>query len=475
MNYRITPAPTPVVVAWPTQLARITGVLVLAATSLLGLPASTNASMNSDEGKSAGKLLSQRERAAFIDRNLEHRFEHTLPALMRREGIDMWLLLSREYNEDPVLKTMLPASWMSARRHTMLVIYDPGEGQALERLAVARYAVSDLFTQAWDKEQQPDQWQALAAIIRERDPERIGINRSVDFALADGISSTEYDSLRSALGNDLNQRLVPAQPLAIAWLETRSEPEMSVYPDLVALGHSLIARAFSNEVVTPGETTTEDVIWWLREQSAALGLGNWFHPTVSIQRADRQAFDQVEAFSKRAGDNVIQPGDLLHMDFGLTYLRLNTDQQQHAYVLKPGETDAPQGLKDALAAANRLQDIVTGAFATGKTGNQVLSKARTQAIKESLKPVIYTHPLGVHGHGAGPTIGLWDQQEGVPVAGDYPLYPDTAYSIELNAASTIPEWDKEIRIMLEEDAFFDGEKVTYLKGRQTQFHLISSP
>ena len=419
-------------------------------------------------------FLDMRQRATLIDQILEERMTDVLPALMRRENIDMWIIMSREYNEDPVIKTMLPSTWFSARRHTMLIIFDPGEGKALERLAIARYAVGELFEKAWDKEQQPDQWQALAAQIREKNPNTIAVNISRHFALADGMSSTEYQLLYHALTEEYRSRLVSAEMLAIAWLETRSALEMQYYPQLTELGHQLIATAFSNEVVTPGQSTTDDVVWWLRNKSTELGLGNWFHPTVSVQRADDEQFDQLTAFSKRPGENIIQPGDLLHVDFGITGLRLNTDQQQHAYVLKPGETSVPESLANALVAANRLQDILTGNFQTGRSGNDILALTRKMAMDEGLKPAIYTHPLGLHGHAAGPTIGMWDAQEGVPVKGDYPMFPDTVYSIELNAASYIPEWDKEVRIMLEEDAFFDGEQVRYISGRQKTFHLISS-
>ena len=419
-------------------------------------------------------FLDMKQRATLIDQILEERMTDVLPALMRREKIDMWIIMSREYNEDPVIRTMLPSTWISARRHTMLVIYDPGEGKALERLAVARYSVGDLFEKAWDKEEQPDQWQALVDLIKEKDPRKIAINTSRHFALADGMSSTEYRLLYSALSDELKSRLVPAEPLAIAWLETRSDLEMQYYPELTDLGHQLIATAFSNEVVTPGISTTDDVVWWLRNKSTEMGLSNWFHPTVSIQRANGEQFDQLTAFSKRPGENVIQPGDLIHVDFGITGLRLNTDQQQHAYVLKPGETSPPESLVIALATANRLQDILTGNFQVGRSGNEILAMSLKMAMDEGISPAIYTHPLGLHGHAAGPTIGMWDAQEGVPVKGDYPVFPDTAYSIELNAASFIPEWDKEIRIMLEEDAFFDGDQVRYLSGRQKDFHLISS-
>ena len=212
--------------------------------------------------------------------------------------------------------------------------------------------------------------------------------------------------------------------------------------------------------------------WWFREKFRELKLNTWFHPTVSIQRQDAEKFDHLEAFSKRPEETIIQPGDLLHVDFGITYLRLNTDTQQHAYVLKDGETEAPEFLKNALKRANRLQDIFTANFEEGKTGNEILKQSREQAIAEGITPSIYSHPIGYHGHGAGTTLGMWDSQQGVPHTGDYPLHLDTAYSIELNAATFIEEWDKEIRIMLEEDAYFDKTGVNYINGRQTELILI---
>nr|WP_139138952.1 M24 family metallopeptidase [Alteromonas confluentis] len=419
-------------------------------------------------------IADMKKRSEIIDEILAQRFEQILPGIMRRSGIDMWVIMSREYNEDPVLKTMLPSTWMSARRHTMLVIYDAGQGKPLEMLAVARYAVGNEFKKAWDKEKQPDQWAALSDIIEKRQPKKIGINTSNAFALADGMSSTEKQKLTQALSPEYRSRLVSAEKLAIGWLETRSALEMQIYPQLAAIGHQLIATAFSNEVVSPGKTTSDDLVWWFRDQSTKLGVSNWFHPSVSIQRADNAEFDQIKTFSEDGSESVIQPGDLLHVDFGITYLRLNTDQQQHAYVLKPGETKAPERLQKALANANRLQTLLINNFKLGHSGNEILKRTRQQAISEGIKPSVYTHPLGFHGHAAGPTIGMWDAQEGLPVVGDYPLYPNTAFSIELNAATFVPEWNKEIRIMLEEDAFFDGDKVEYIDGRQTDFHLIRS-
>lgn len=418
------------------------------------------------------QILTMRERAEVINAILEDRLTHLLPKLMEREAIDMWLLISREYNEDPILKTLLPATWLSARRRTILVLYNPGEGKAVERFAVARYSIANVFDKAWDKETQPDQWQALVDLIELKKPQKIAVNQSSHFALADGMTATEMTELKQALSKLLADKLVSSEPLALAWLETRSKMEMDYYPLLTDIGHSLIARAFSKEVIKPGVTTTTDVEWWLAEQTRSLRLLNWFHPSVSLQRADRKMFEPLTTFSQPLSGEVILPGDLLHVDFGIQYLRLHSDQQQHAYVLREGETDAPQYLKQALANANRLQDIFTQNFVAGQSGNNILKLSRQQAIAQGIKPTIYTHPIGSYGHAAGTTIGLWDAQQGVAVQGDYPLHKDTAYSIELNAATMIPQWGKEIRVMLEEQGFFDGEKLEYLSGRQTAFHLI---
>jgi hypothetical protein len=418
------------------------------------------------------KTLDMKERAVIVDRWLQDRMAAVLPDLMKRTGIDMWLIIAREYNEDPILRTMLPSTWQSARRTTILVIYDPGDQKPLETMAMARYAVGDLFRKVWDKETQPDQWKALAALIKEKDPKKIGINKSVTFGHADGLSATHYDMLTSNLEDKYVKRLTSAESLGIGWLETRTESEMIVYPNIVRMAHQIIAEGFSEKVIQPGVTTTDDVVWWYRDKIRSAGYTTWFHPSVSIQRKDEASFEHLRSFSDRPEDEIILPGDLLHVDFGITYLRLNTDTQQHAYVLKSGETNPPDFLVKAFAQGNQVQDIFLNNFKTGKTGNEILQQSLTEARGMGLKPTIYTHPIGYHGHAAGPTIGMWDQQEGVPIAGDYPLYPNTAYSIELNNATFIKEWNKEIRIMLEEDAYFDGDVVRYIDGRQTELMTI---
>ncbi|MBA4198735.1 MAG: Xaa-Pro aminopeptidase [Chitinophaga sp.] len=418
------------------------------------------------------QILPLREQAKVVDEVLADRLNNLLPQLMDKNGIDMWVMITREYNEDPIVKTILPATWLNARRRTIIVFYNNAEKKVFKKLAVTRYAVGNEIQAAWDMQRFPDQWDALKNIIETYQPKKIAINTSENFGHADGLDYTEHDLLMKKLSPIYQQRVVSSEPLAVSWLETRTEREMQIYPQLISITHAIIAEGFSNKVITPGITSTEDLVWWFRQKVNDLGLTTWFHPSVEIQRNDAATFDHLKAFTNADVKNIIQPGDLLHVDFGITYLRLNTDVQEHAYVLKANETDAPVFLKDALAKTNRLQDILTTQFKENKTGNQILADALAQAGKENIKASIYTHPIGYHGHAAGPTIGLWDMQNGVPGSGDFPMHYKTCYSIELNAAHFIKEWNKEIRIMLEQDGYFDADGFRYINNRQTQLHLI---
>ncbi|HTL09328.1 MAG TPA: M24 family metallopeptidase [Chitinophagaceae bacterium] len=419
-----------------------------------------------------GQALPLREQAVIVNNLLSERYNLLLPDLMEATGIDMWIIISREYNEDPVLKTMLPAEWLSARRRTILVFYKLPGKKMCERMAVARYNVGADIKASWDMQKFPNQWSALMDIITSRKPNKIALNTSTDFAHADGLDHTDYNEFMQQLPADYASKIVSAEKLAVGWLETRTAHEMQLYPQLVNETHKIIEEGFSEKVITPGITTTDDLVWWFRQKILALGYDTWFHPSVSIQRNDAETFDHLKSFSNRPAADIILPGDLLHVDIGITYLRLNTDVQQHAYILRPGETTAPAGLQKAFNAANRLQDILTSHFKQGSTGNQVLAAALAQAKAEGLQPSIYTHPIGYNGHAAGPTIGMWDQQGGVPGSGDYPIHYNTAYSIELNAGSMIPEWKKEVRIMLEEDGYFNENGFRYINDRQKEIYLV---
>jgi Xaa-Pro aminopeptidase len=421
---------------------------------------------------SFAQILSEKERAKLKDELLEDRFQNLLPQLMDDADIDMWLIISREYNEDPILKTMLPATWLNARRRTIIVFYRNKAKDTLERLAVARYDIGKSIKSAWEKEKQPDQWKALREIIAERNPKKIGINYSAYFPLADGLVKTDYDELTQNLPDYLKSRLVSAEKLAIGWIETRTEKEMVWFRKLVNITHNIIDEAFSEKVIVPGKTTTDDVVWWMRQKITNLGLETWFHPTVDLQRAKEELKSATESFSKAKVKQVIQKGDLLHCDIGITYIGLNTDCQQMAYVLNDNETEVPTFLAEAYKKGNRLQDILTNNMKTGRTGNEILLRSLQQAKEEGLRPSIYTHPLGTYGHSAGTTIGLWDSQGGVPVRGDYPLHKNTTYAIELNVTVNIPEWQKDIRIMLEEGGFFGDNSFQYINTRQAKIKPI---
>lgn len=418
------------------------------------------------------QILSERERATLKDEILADRFNNLLPHLMDRAGIDMWLVISREYNEDPVMKTMLPALWLNARRRTILVFYRNKVQNTIEKLAVARYDVGKNISSAWDKEQQPDQWARLVEIIKERNPNSIGINMSEHFGIADGLVQTDYQELKEALPKNLEDKLVSAEKLAVGWIETRTQKEMDLYTTLVQITHDIIDEAFSGKVIKPGLTTTDDVVWWMRQKVTDLGLETWFHPTIDVQRDKEALKSHIESFSKAKEEDVIIPGDLLHCDFGITYIGLNTDCQQHAYVLKEGEVEVPSYLSEAFKKGNRVQDIFTSNFEEGKTGNEILLTSLSEAKAEGLRPSIYTHPLGTYGHSAGPTIGMWDSQGGVPGSGDYPLYRNTVYAIELNTTVSIPEWKKDIRIMLEEAGFYGDNGFRYVNIRQEEIKPV---
>lgn len=402
-----------------------------------------------------------RAAAAAGDRLLEQRLETLVPDLMRRYALDAWVIDAREYNEDPVAATMLPATWLgTARRRTILAFRDGGT----TRGAISRYPVGP-FPSAWDPDTEPDQWRALTNFL-EGTTGAVGINTSGTHALADGLSSTEHLELVRALDE---HHLQSAEDVAIGWLETRLPAERDSMAEACAIAHGFLRRALSDEVIRPGTTTTQDVAWWLAQVSHDTGHRNWFHPGVTVQREGDAAASPADGHS----DPTIEVGDLVHIDFGIVRNGYHTDQQQHGYVLGQGQTQPPDTFTAGLDSANRLQTILMEEMAPGRSGNEVLASARGRGAAEGIRPVIYTHPIGLHGHAAGSTIGLWDSQGGVPGAGDYPLGTNTAWSIELAVEIDIPEWGGQPgRIMLEEDAFLGENEIEFLDGRQEDIWLI---
>lgn len=427
-----------------------------------------------------------REQAAMQQEWLQKRLDTFLPGLMRKHGIDMWVVPMREYNEDPIFTAIVSPQTFAARRRTIYVFFDtcaaagtPPSPTCVERIALGGSSQGGVFqarrsakpaTGGRDQQAElwgDEQWQILEDVIEERKPAVIGINRSTVFAFSDGLSSGELAGMTAALGDTWTAKFRNAEGLPLELIAVRLPEEEAFFRRMQELVWSLTQRMFSNEVITPGQTRTSDLVWWWRQQVNDLGLGTWFQPSVDVQR--KGATD-----AQLGADPVIERGDVLHCDVGITAARLNTDTQHLAYVLRPGETDAPAGLKKALAHSNALQDITVEELRPGRSGNEILAASLARMKARGIDGTLYSHPIGLHGHGAGPLIGLWDYQEGVPGRGDAKVIPSMWFSIELQTTTPVPEWNGQpVRIAQEEDVIIDAAgKVRWALRRQDALFLV---
>lgn len=414
-----------------------------------------------------------REQNAIQQQWLKARLERVLPALMRKHRVDMWVVICREYNEDPVFFSLVSPTMMAARRRTIYLFHDRGPDKGLERLALGGGSNGGLYTVFRDGGAEihgDSQWALLRKLIVERNPAAVAVNISRTHAFSDGLSSGEREELEVALGPELMKRVVRAEELPLEYLSVRLPEMLPVYRRMMETVHGLIARAFSSEVIAPGKTTNEDVVWWLRQQVNDLGLGTWFHPSVRVQKPGKAGVSLLESEAGVA----IERGDVLHVDFGITAMRLNTDTQHMGYVLKEGETAPPEGIRAALRNGNRLQDLLLERMKPGRTGNEVLADTLHAMREAGIHGSVYTHPIGDHGHGAGPLIGLWDRQQGAPGRGDVKVIPSTWFSIELSARTPVAEWGgAELWVGMEEDAALDEQgRIQWVLRRQAGYHLV---
>ena len=423
---------------------------------------------------------SLREQAAIQQRWLERRMETILPVLMRKHGVEFWVVPMREYNEDPLFTSLVSPTTFAARRRTIYVFHDRGPAHGVDRIALGGTSQSGVYEAVRTARPVPGdvsgrtaelwgdaQWQVLAELIAERQPRTIGINVSRTWAFADGLTHGEYEGMTQALGPDVAARMRPTELLAVELIASRLPEEAEVFRRMNEVAWEIIRTAFSSEVITPDVTRTDDVVWWMRQRVNDLGLGSWFQPSVSVQR--RGATD-----AELGANPIIRRGDVLHCDFGLVAMRLNTDTQHMGYVLRETERDVPEGLMAALRASNKLQDIVMAEIRPGRSGNDILRASLARMRSEGIDGTVYTHPIGTHGHGAGPLIGLWDYQDGVPGRGDAPVIPGMWYSIELQATSPVEEWGgQRVRSAQEEDMVIGADGIPrWALRRQTDFHLV---
>ena len=430
------------------------------------------------QGRDIDNILSQRRQAEIYNEVLAWRLDNILPRVMQREGIDLWLVICFEYDEDPVFMSLTTRPRMSARRLSILLFHDAPDG--FKKLTASWHGASaagpmytSIFTPEYRQKGANAQFTAVADYITKADPKKIGINYAEhwdyfdDFSHGLGLPAFYKVKLEQALDPKYKARLVSAENVCVGWYETRSPAEQSLYRHLAGIGHDLIREFFSNAVITPDVTTAADVEWWFRERIARLGLEAWFQPGIDIRRSPEDAAKYPK------GDVVIRRGDLLHCDVGFRYLELATDQQHNAYVLRQGETDAPQGLKDLLKKGNRLQEILLGEMKEGRKGNEILVAALVKAKAEGIEGSIYTHPLGFYGHGSGTTIGMTEKQSFVPGTGERPLHANTVYSIELSASHVVPEWgNTRVSMGLEDDAIFMKDGARWADGYPVKLYLI---
>ena len=429
----------------------------------------------------------QRELAAMQQVWLKKRLDTFVPGLMRKQGIDLWVITMREYNEDPVFKSITSAETMAARRRTIYVLFDrcaaanqPPSASCVERIALGGTSQGGVWTvrrsmkaveaavggrqaELWGDEQ----WQALKQVIEEKNPKVIGIDRSKTFAFTDGLSSGELQGMTEALGDKWSSKFKDAEGLPLELIASRLPEEEVFFEKMTERVWAMTQEMFSSRVIVPGKTRASELVWWWRQRVADQGMDTWFQPSIEVQRKG-QSSEQI------GEDPVIQRGDVLHCDVGITVARLNTDTQHNAYVLLPGETDAPAGLKTALLNANAMQDIAMEETRPGRTGNEVLRSVLERMRAKGIDGTMYSHPIGMNGHGAGPLIGLWDYQEGVPGRGDAKVTPSMWFSIELQATTPVPEWGGQpVRLAQEEDMIIGADgKARWALKRQDKLFLV---
>lgn len=418
-------------------------------------------------------VLSVRDQVNVVNKMTKMRLDRLLPKFMRETGFDMWIIVCNQDNYDPVFLTMVPYN-AGLPLDQILVFHDEGPDKGVKRMNISRTRMLDLHESVWkashtDPNLEEGQWECLARIVKKRDPKRIGINVSDIIWAADGLSVSNMKKLKELLGPDYSRRFYSAEELSTLWLETLLDEELDLFSSAVFISRALIAETFSNRVITPGITTTEDLVYHYWQRISNLGIPRTFKPSFSIRARHP---DMIKKYGKT--DKVIRRGDLLHCDVGLRYLRYCTDTQEMAYVLRRGETEVPEGLKRGLAEGNRLQDIFCSEMKEGLTGNQMLNNMLKKAKEIGIeKPRIYSHSLGYYSHEPGPLIGLpWEQVNTGP-RGEVRLVDHSAFTVELSVDLPVPEWEgEEVRFKLEQDVVFTRKEVFYLGGRQTEYHVI---
>jgi len=442
----------------------------LLVSTILMFALSSQLSAQTSKRESLPKLLSVREQQLVRESWLKKRLDTMLLPMMRQQKIDMWIVVNEEFHADPVTAYIAPPLPYAGRRE-FFIFADRG-GDKLDRLALVRYGEEHL-KYFFDLLTPPGTEIAstLRRIVEERNPKTIALNIGGTRGATNGLTYESYKYLTETLGQNYASRFVSAAPLIVEYMDTRLPEELEHYRTAVELTDLLTQRAFSNEVITPGKTTVGDVRFWFLQQINNFGLDTWFQADLRIQRQNQQTGKTLQFLEVAAESDVIQQGDVIHIDCGLNYLGLSTDWQKMGYVLRPGEKEAPEGLKRALANTNRLQDALFSHIKPGAKGFEVYDATMADMKKLGIEAMIYSHSVGNQGHALGASVDFRR-----PVAGPTlePPFREGSYtSIELNTSTPVPEWGgQKVTIMMEDDAYLTKDGMKWFRPRQTSFYLI---
>ena len=416
------------------------------------------------------KLLPVREQQSVRESWLKKRLDTMLLPMMRQQKIEMWIVTNEEFHADPITAYIAPPLPYVGRRD-FFIFADRG-GDKLDRLALVRYPEEHLkyFFEILNPPGR-DIAATLRRVVAERNPKTIALNMGGTRGATTGLTQDAYKFLSETLGQDYSSRFVSAAPLIVEYMDTRLPEELEHYRTAVALTDLLTQRAFSNEVITPGKTTVGDVRWWFLQQINNFGLDTWFQPDLRVQRHNQETGKTQQFLSVAEESMVIQRGDVIHIDCGLNYLGLSTDWQKMGYVLREGEKDAPEGLKNALANTNKLQDALFTHIKPGAKGYEVYDATMADMKKMGIEAMIYSHSVGTQGHALGASVDFRRPSAGTP---SEPPFREGSYtSIELNSSTAVPEWGgQKVTIMMEDDAYLTKDGMKWFRPRQTAFYLI---
>ncbi len=415
------------------------------------------------------QLMDWSEQMAVRDEWLDRRHEMLLP-MMRRHDIDMWIVVNEEFHDDPLTEYIAPARPYTGRRDVFAFV-DAGE-DGLRKVAATGYweeTVARYFESPIDPRPSAE---VLRELYDTHQPERIGLGFGGSRGMTRSLTHDSYQFLAEAMGSEAAGRFVSAEALIDEYLATRIPEEFDVYTDLVALTETITRAALSNEAITPGTTTVGDVRRFMYDELWRAGVRTWFQPDLRVQRRGMAEVGSRGFLAVAPEDIVLQHGDLVHVDFGISYMGLDSDWQKMAYILHPDENDVPEGWKVAMANTNALQDaLMLRASRPGRTAGEAYRLAMADMQEQGITAQIYSHPLGNHGHGLGPSIDF--RSAARSDVGSRPLVEGAYISIELNTKTGIPEWDgQEIYVMAEDPAHLTAEGWRFFRPRQEDWYLV---